>query len=85
MRISNVYFEFIEILKAAVEFRKDQELLNRCQSSLQNYCRAKAIDCLEDTLHAYRNEINTFGALFDGIRIIHTAHVPHDLRRRTQG
>ena len=56
--------------KTAQEFTQDYMSYCNCRGIVQNYVRCDAIYLLNTLIQRYKSEINEFGFLFDGVRVI---------------
>ena len=66
----NEYEKTLERMKTAADLAKDYSNINRCRDNLVNYSREHAMACLQDMIREYAVQINTFGLVFDGTRVI---------------
>lgn len=66
----NDYEQTLERIKTASELARDFENLQRCNQVLKRFDRGQAISVLDDVIKDYRGLINTYGFLFDGIRVV---------------
>lgn len=64
------YEKMMEQLKTAFKFAKDYCNVQRCETTLEDFEREQAVLTLRDLIHEYRNLINTYGFLFDGVHVI---------------
>lgn len=64
------YAKIIARIKTVGEFKRDCQNKERCEANLQRYDRVSAWQCLQDMLHEYAAQIETFGVLVDGIGLI---------------
>ena len=64
------YDKTIERIQSAVELVKDYSNRKRCEENLQHYNRERAWICLQDMLCEYAVQIETFGLLLDGVRLL---------------
>lgn len=66
----NDYNKTLERIKTAGELSKDFENLQRCDRVLREFDREQAISVLTDVIRDYKSSINTYGFLFDGVRVV---------------
>ena len=66
----NDYEKTLERIKTAGELSKDFENLQRCDRVLREFDREQAISVLTDVIRDYKSSINTYGFLFDGVRVV---------------
>lgn len=66
----NDYDKTLERIKTAGELSKDFENLQRCDRVLREFDREQAISVLTDVIRDYKSSINTYGFLFDGVRVV---------------
>ena len=66
----NDYEKTLERIKTASELSRDLDNLQRCDQVLRDFDRVQAISVLTNVIQDYRSLINTYGFLFDGVRVI---------------
>lgn len=66
----NDYEKTLERIKTASELSRDLDNLQRCDQVLRDFDRVQAISVLTSVIQDYRSLINTYGFLFDGVRVV---------------
>ena len=66
----NEYHKTIEMIKTISDYAKDGTNFIRCEYNLKNFNRLSAWECLQDMLKEYELEIDAFGGLVDGKRVV---------------
>lgn len=62
--------KMVEIIKTASDYTKDGANFIRCEYNLKNFKRQSALECLQDMLKEYELEIDAFGGVFDGKKVV---------------
>ncbi len=63
--------EVLERIKSAKEFADDYSAYVQCLNIVNCFERGKAVALLQDLTKRYQSQINQFGFLVDGVRVIH--------------
>lgn len=66
----NEYDRTLEKIKTAAELAKDYSNISRCDQNLRYYSREKAWVCLQEVIREYATEIDAFGTVIDGKKVI---------------
>lgn len=63
------YDEALERIKTAVSFAKDYSNMQCCEKNVREFLRKDALNCLQKVLYEYREQIDFFGAIVDGVKV----------------
>jgi len=66
----NEYERILEHMKTVSDLARDYANMQSCKQHLQNYKRLEAWNCLQKMIQEYWSQIEFFGSIFDGTRII---------------
>ena len=64
------YEKASEQVKTAAEFARDCCNITRCENTLRNFERGRAMACLQDMIREYGSQIDAFGIWVDGVRVV---------------
>lgn len=69
------YDEAIEQIKTVISFAKDYSNMQCCEQNVREFVRKDALDCLQKVLHEYRDQIDFFGAIVDGVKVCYNIDI----------
>ena len=63
------YDEALERIKTVASFINDYNNMQCCEKNVKAFIRKDALSCLQKVLHEYREQIDFFGAIVDGVKV----------------